>query len=487
MLEYKIAEITIRSVTDYVPYVLKFIQEISLYLGLDENDVQRFKIVLEEVCLEAIENSEQENTDENIVISLYRRPESIVVIIEDANEHIDYRIAENEQNYEYGFTLLQEFSEMISVTDIIPKGRRISIYKKLPFRYLFDEERESQRKSVSKTTGTDTFDFDGKIRALTPAETKQFSKFLYAKSEYLFTDDFLYAPDLLHTLIRTKQVAINAAFVDETNIIGALVLKYTQYGEALVELCNVFVDMHYRNKGLFKQMFSNTIEDLDEEGFYGIIAFAPTNNMFLQKSFLGQGGKEIGLYLQRYPFGMETDDYSDLKLASEREMYVLYYFRINNEPPRIVYPPQRHKEMIFDIYKRLNLQREAGGHTEQRELTEPTLTQIQIVPKYSEATFTILQYGVDCKEIIRRKLHELLSKNFRTLFLDLPLSDPLTSTVSIHFEKYGFVFCSVIPEGKNGDILRYQFVNPDYPLKKHPVIVSDFGKRLFKYIKDSLE
>ncbi|MEA2103537.1 MAG: hypothetical protein U9P79_02690, partial [Candidatus Cloacimonadota bacterium] len=93
-----------------------------------------------------------------------------------------------------------------------------------------------------------------------------------------------------------------------------------------------------------------------------------------------------------------------------------------------------------------------------------------------------LEYGNDFNDMLKYRLKELCIKKIDCIYIDLPLSNPVTQVFCAKIEKLGFFFAGIIPELFNGDYLRLQYLNNVDPNLDNVCIASDFGRELFDYI-----
>jgi serine/threonine-protein kinase RsbW len=105
----------------------------------------------------------------------------------------------------------------------------------------------------------------------------------------------------------------------------------------------------------------------------------------------------------------------------------------------------------------------------------------------SFAFMLIKQYGTDLEELVKFRLHELCLRRIDCIYIDLPLSHPATQKFCAHLEMLGFFFAGVIPEMRDGDVLRLQYLNTMDVDLDNIHIASDFGKELLDYVLKARE
>jgi serine/threonine-protein kinase RsbW len=67
--------------------------------------------------------------------------------------------------------------------------------------------------------------------------------------------------------------------------------------------------------------------------------------------------------------------------------------------------------------------------------------------------------GADLREFVLVRLRELCQQRVDCIYVDLPLSHPAVEEAGSRLDELGFFFGGVLPELRDGDVLRLQFLN----------------------------
>ena len=67
----------------------------------------------------------------------------------------------------------------------------------------------------------------------------------------------------------------------------------------------------------------------------------------------------------------------------------------------------------------------------------------------------------------------------------MPLADPHSADLCPEVEALGFFFYGIIPEKRQGDVIRFEYLNNVQIDLSQVIVVSDFGRELLAYIADS--
>lgn len=84
----------------------------------------------------------------------------------------------------------------------------------------------------------------------------------------------------------------------------------------------------------------------------------------------------------------------------------------------------------------------------------------------------------DLRELVRSRLRELCLHRVDVIYVDLPLSNPATRIDGDRLEELGFFFGGIIPEARDGDVLRLQYLNNVEVERDGVSTTSDFGGEL---------
>jgi serine/threonine-protein kinase RsbW len=181
----------------------------------------------------------------------------------------------------------------------------------------------------------------------------------------------------------------------------------------------------------------------------------------------------------------------------QRETVVYSYQPLGADHRSRVYPPERHRSIIAQIYDNLGLDRELATPDvsppsyERGPLTPgpcPFALSTHIKSDMRIAVIEVSDYGPGIEDEVRNKLRDLCHERIAVVYLDLPLGAPQTALACQQFEELGFFFAGVLPgpaeEKKGGDWLCLQYLNGshiDYDLLQ---IYSDFGRELARYVRE---
>jgi serine/threonine-protein kinase RsbW len=154
--------------------------------------------------------------------------------------------------------------------------------------------------------------------------------------------------------------------------------------------------------------------------------------------------------------------------------------RINEEPERVIYPPPPYRDLIQRVVEHNGLLRTFGER--QEEPTDLSRVSVEVHQDDNQAFLRVEEPGSDLQELVQGRLRELCLHRVDCIYVDLPLSHPAVQSAGARLDELGFYFGGLIPELRDGDVLRLQYLNE---VDFRPADVrtgSDFGQELLSLI-----
>jgi anti-sigma regulatory factor (Ser/Thr protein kinase) len=475
-----VSSIKVRAQRKVIPAVTAFVREMVHQEGLDLNEARQLEVVAEEACLNVIDHAFAGDMNATFDVIIERWPGRVVLAVEDQGLPVDWKKIGGAQSAGFGMMIMKGFTDEVKFVNLGKGGKRLEFIKNLSYGgTAAPVESEAAMPKDEQLPQ----DLPITIRLMRPDEGTALAQCFYRVYGYSY-GEFLYYPEKIKELIESGLQLSMAAVTPEGEIVAHQALVLERHDSHVAEMAQGVVDPRTRGRGLFEKIKISSIECARQWGLYGLYTETVTIHPYSQKANFAVGAKEMG-----FLFGMAPQMMSFKKIAErqdQRQTTIILYHRTNEEPLRTVYPPIQHETMIRRIYENGSFKRKlqsAPGENE-LELDDISLLDMKTLPEYSFAFLRVIRYGRDLPDLVRVRLKELCLGRYDCIYIDLPLGDPATPHFCASLEMLGFFFSGIIPEMFNGDALRLQYLNnvSINPLKV--VVVTDFGKELFRYIQD---
>jgi hypothetical protein len=242
------------------------------------------------------------------------------------------------------------------------------------------------------------------------------------------------------------------------------------------------VDPRYRGHHLFTTLKRDLAAWCTEAGLLGMYSEATAAHPYSQAANLELGGHETGFLLGYIPAQVS---YTAIKEDSQgrRQSVALFWLTTNPAPPRVVHPPQWHRDIVAAVYAHNALDRGLVPLDETPSLTGPTHLAITEHVDHNEATIAIDRVGADVVEALSAALVAEADAGRDLVHVDFSLEDPATSALppAVH-DQLGVFFGGIVPELRGGDVLRMQWLNQVEADPSDVAVASDFGAELLAYV-----
>jgi anti-sigma regulatory factor (Ser/Thr protein kinase)/GNAT superfamily N-acetyltransferase len=477
--ENLLARLTARTSRKFVPSYTCLVRELAGSLGFADEDASKLELVTEEACLNVIDHAFEGDENSFFSISLERRPGQLVIAIEDQGLPYDWGKAERGEGIGLGLTIMKAFLDQIRYLNLGREGKRVELIRNLPAEYP-----GADLLATTPCPETEEISAAGvplTIRLLQPDEGVDLARCFYHCYGYSYLD-FVYHPEKIRELIEQGLQTSIVAVTPDGEIVGHFGISRETSNASIAETGQAVVNPRFRGRGLFEAMKEKAADYARSAGLYGFYSESVTIHPYTQKGNLKLGASETGILLSYAPQRLSFKNVA--ASVHNRQTTVLFYLRLNDEPERRAYPPASHREMVEKIYRRGAFRRVVEVSPLPGTVAESlrSIVEVRVVPDLGIAFLRVNDFGRDLRDLVRTHLRELCGSRIDCIYLDLPLSDPMTAMACPDMEGLGFSFSGIIPEICKGDVLRLQYLNNIAVDAGEAVLASDFGRELFDYV-----
>lgn len=203
---------------------------------------------------------------------------------------------------------------------------------------------------------------------------------------------------------------------------------------------------------------------------------------YSQAANLAVGAHETGFLLGYIPSQVS---YSAIKEDTHgvRQSAALFWLETNPAPEREVHPPAWHREIVAAIYEHNGIDRHLVDPSAVPVLDGRTAMTVTAHPDHNEVTAVVDSLGADAVAALAATLAEQAERGVDVVHVELSLADPSTAALpeAVH-QDLGVFFGGIVPELRDGDVLRLQWLNGVEAQRDDIAAASDFGGELLDYI-----
>jgi len=472
-----LVRVTVPANADFVPALQAFMMEAARPCVETPEELPPLGRLVEEVALHVVRTAFDPGEEGEYTAELLLRGGQLVFAIEDKGLPASAIIT----------VLPMELAHSVEFRNLGRGGKRLEVARTL---------------SAAPPAGEADARGDGEppraedeveLRLLEPADAPALSRLMYRSYGYTYGSEFVYFPERIVEMLASGRLISYVAVNEAAEVVGHLAMLRHGPESATGETAMAAVDPRYRGRRLFERMKENMGELARTRGLFGLYSEAVAVHTFTQKGNLALGGFETGFLLGFTPATQVFRKISDGK-AADRRSAVLFYLRTNDEPARVIYAPERHHAMMDAIIRRgeMNRRLEAPSADLSLRSLRGRSTELDVAarPDVGRAFLTLRSYGADVLKQVQDELRELCRHGYACVYLELPLSDPMTAVLCKGFESFGFFFAGALFEVDGSDALRLQFLNGVSVHRGDIQVASDFGRSLLDYViqaKDSVE
>ena len=476
--ERPVARITVTTGAELLPAVVGFLREIARRLGLRDKAAEQLDQAVETVCRNVIEHAFDADEEGQYDVEILRRPGRVVIAVEDQGLPFDYaRLRDGGDTASP--EMFHPLADEIHFINLGRGGNRVELIKHLSHadvrEHLSVEEhhRTVQAPAASKDTQLE-------VRMMRPEESFELARCVYRSYGYSYDWDYVYYPDRIRELQESDLMRSCVAVTSGGEFVGHLAVRVEHPDSLVGEAGQAVVDPRFRGHHLFPRMKTFLAERASERGMYGLYSEATAVHPYSQRGNLDLGAKETGFLLGYIPASVSYKEIGEDR-EGRRGSVALFYMRTNPEPERAIYPPAVYREAVWGIveHNELNRTQEDGSDA---EMPPSSRMSIDLRRDHNLAFLRVEEPGADLQEVVRGQLRELCLHRVDCIYIDLPLSLPSAQKAGARLNELGFFFGGIIPELRDGDVLRLQYLN-EVDIRPEDIRTgSDFGQDLVNRI-----
>lgn len=478
--------VTLRIPSDiaYLPLALENAAMVAQMMGFAEHDQQKIRLGLEEAVANIFQHAFRPDEEAYFDMILASNPVSLTITLREQGLPFDPAAIPRYDPHDpdkvlsgsgLGLHLMRHCFDEVTLANRGKEGKETLLVKYLakPLATEVSTADSQEVQPLPKAPPTPYI-----VRRMEPQEAIEVSRCAYFAYGYNY-HEFIYFADLVREYNQTGKIISMVAVAENGVIMGHGALKIDDADPCMAEFSAAFVKPEYRGQGCLHAISQALLAEARQQGLVAVYANAVTTHPYSQKEAHKDGLKDCLILLSCFP----ATDFKAIGSGMQRESF-LYILRYLQPPaPVTLYPPDHHRPIIEAIYDHpgTSFAFAAAGEP----VLPDTLSSLKVTTSTgSTATIHVEAYGRDAVDKVHHILRNLCYERIETVYLSLPLCDPLTGVMTSSFEKLGFFFSGVYPGTGQNHKLMLQFLN-NYRVNYEAIkIDGDFGNQLLAYIKE---
>ena len=300
-----------------------------------------------------------------------------------------------------------------------------------------------------------------------------------------YLDEVVYNPDQLTEKNCSGEMISVVALDGSGSLIGHVAAVRRDLRAGAFELAQGVVVPSSRGRSVFTELLDQVLRIASASSDCRVLYAEPvTNHVFTQVALTRSGFRDTGILYNMVPAEMMIKE-----LRCPRPVSVMMQFHAcEDRAQKQVYLPSRYRALAAKIFDSLSLSRTVmseivcDGTSSHKQRADVTVEQLQ---RYGIIKLNIFSDGKTLGSQICEIEFKALRDNRRVIYSYIDMSAPAALRIADLLRRRGFVFCSILPNWWNNDVLVLQkLMNGQTPYPAR--INSEMGQLIARCIDDEL-
>lgn len=454
--------ITVPASLSYLSAVLAFVRETALAFNLHKDETERLVLATEESVTNVITHGLADNADEQYTLTCRGLPASVEVVIHEkgipfqaelTHEYHPQEVEITGDTRGLGMYLLRHAVDEVRFVNLGRDGKETVLIKHLPHKRidaLLDKQQE-----IVETDGAPLGPWH--IRKFREEDALEISRCAWQTYGYTY-EPYIYYPDMIISMNREGRLRSLVAEDEKGQLLGHAGLKFYHPEDPIAEIGVAFVKPICRRHGVFSALTNQLFATGHDSGLFGIYGRAVTSHTLSQKKCMDSGSHSTGLFLGLFPSDVDFKNLGGR--ISQKESGLLFYASLHKEEKRRIYPPEKHKKIIEEIFSPLGCPICCGPATpaisENGDKFSMETTKMEV---FNSVDILCFSATPAMAPEIRSLLHKYCMEHVDILYLFINLEKSGAAQLAGLCEEMGFFFSGILPFGLRGRhslILQYR-------------------------------
>lgn len=293
------------------------------------------------------------------------------------------------------------------------------------------------------------------VRLVAPDEAELLIELIRRCYGESYIDPSFYDLAFVQGRLRSGRLHSIGAFAEPRKLLGHMGISPRSPRGLSADAGMTLVDPAFRGRGIARRVALGLAQQAMALGLVGVHDYPVTVHAATQR--IGAGfGVDSGLMLANMPGDVEFQE-MDTKSPGSRTSSLIRWLPFGRAPERSVCVPTRYRVQIEKVYADAHLQRtvissgtSAGDEASELESSYDERRQI--------LRLAVTRIGGDLGDAIGADLLRALERGGLLAHVDLPLGDAGAPAAVDALRAQGFFFAGLLPEYRDGDVLRMQWL-----------------------------
>jgi serine/threonine-protein kinase RsbW len=293
------------------------------------------------------------------------------------------------------------------------------------------------------------------VRLLAPEEALLLIGLIRRCYGETYIDPSFYREAVVGELLASRRLHSIGAFTEAGELAGHMGISVRAHGGVTADAGMTLVDPAFRGRGIARRVAVGLAQQSMALGLVGVHDYPVTVHAATQR--IGAAfGVDTGLMLGNMPGDVVFQEMKS-PASGSRTSSLIRWLPFGLAPERAVYLPGRYRERIEALYAEASLTRTVLQSNERlsddaSELEHTYDERRQIL------RVAATRAGSDLATRVEAEIREAVKGGALVSHVDLPLCDPAAPAATEALRTGGFYFAGLLPEYRDGDVLRLQWL-----------------------------
>ena len=311
---------------------------------------------------------------------------------------------------------------------------------------------------------------DVSVRTLVPEEATQLINLIRRCYGGTYIDPSFYREAAVSDLLRDRRLRSIGAFTQAGQLVGHMGISTRAHAGVTADAGMTLVDPAFRGRGIARKVALGLAQESMALGLVGVHDYPVTVHAATQR--LGAGfGVDTGLMLANMPGDVVFQE-METPAPGVRTSSIIRWLPFGPAPARSVYLPGRYREALETLYAKARLDRTV--HPSAEDLGGwPSELESDYNERRQALRIAVLRTGDDLAERIASEMSDVSARGALVAHVDLSLSDPTAAAATEVLRGLGFSLAGLLPEYRDGDVLRLQWLGEEVGDSAFSVLSTD--------------